>query len=567
MDMDIKPAEPPLTVAQTAGHGVTTATASDISAQPLDLDLEEASKPRTKLRLAAILSALYIALFIAALDQTIVSIAIPTITSDLHSASGYVWIGGAYLLAAAATGPTWAKCSDIWGRKPLLLAAVAMFAAPSILAALSSSMTMLIAARALQGVASGGLTQLVSIVIADLFSVRKRAMYMGYVGVVWGVAGAAGPLIGGALTEYRSWRYCFWINLPICGVTFILLLLFLDVHNPRTKLAEGMRAVDWFGTVAILAATLLLLIGLDFGGVLFPWSSPKVICLIVVGALVFGFFLFGEQRLATYPLMPLTVFKSSTNNAVFLVTFSHAMVLIGIEYYMPLYFQSAKQASPLTSGLLLLPLIGMMAILEIAMGLLIARTGRYREVIWIGVTMMTLGTGLYIMLGPDTSLAVIIGLEVIGASGPALLFQGPTIAIQNSVSQADTAAATACLGFMRAIAMALSVVVGGVVFQNSMDNRHSQLVAAGLNGTVLEALSGGQAAANVAITQSIQDPAQRQAVLEAFAWSTRNLFIMYTSLAAVAMFASVFIKHSKLNKEHTETKTGILHLTKMERKK
>ncbi|KAB5572324.1 MFS multidrug transporter-like protein [Coniochaeta sp. 2T2.1] len=547
MDMDIKPAEPPLTIAQTAEHGVTTATASDISAQPLDLDLEEASKPRTKLRLAAILSALYIALFIAALDQTIVSIAIPTITSDLHSASGYVWIGGAYLLAAAATGPTWAKCSDIWGRKPLLLAAVAMFAAPSILAALSSSMTMLIAARALQGVASGGLTQLVSIVIADLFSVRKRAMYMGYVGVVW--------------------RYCFWINLPICGVTFILLLLFLDVHNPRTKLAEGMRAVDWFGTVAILAATLLLLIGLDFGGVLFPWSSPKVICLIVVGVLVFGFFLFGEQRLATYPLMPLTIFKSSTNNAVFLVTFSHAMVLIGIEYYMPLYFQSAKQASPLTSGLLLLPLIGMMAILEIAMGLLIARTGRYREVIWIGVTMMTLGTGLYILLGPDTSLSVIIGLEVIGASGPALLFQGPTIAIQNSVSQADTAAATACLGFMRAIAMALSVVVGGVVFQNSMDARHSQLVAAGLNGTVLEALSGGQAAANVAITQAIQDPAQRRAVLEAFAWSTRNLFIMYTSLAAVAMFASVFIKHSKLNKEHTETKTGILHLTKAERKK
>ena len=200
--------------------------------------------------------------------------------------------------------------------------------------------------------------------------------------------------------------------------------------------------------------------------------------------------------------------------------------------------------------------------MEILAGILINRTGRYTETIWAGVTLMTLGTGLYMTFGTDTSVAMIVGLEIVGAFGPALLFQGPMVAIQNTVSQGDTAAATACLGFIRNFSMALSVVVGGVVFQNSMEARQSSFVAVGLTKSVLEALSGSQAAANVGITQSIPDASQRQVVLEAFAWSMRNMFILYTCLAAVALVASVFIKHRHLNKEHTETRTGIQHLTK-----
>jgi MFS family permease len=152
------------------------------------------------------------------------------------------------------------------------------------------NMQMLIAARALQGTAGGGLIQLVSITISDLFSVRNRALYIGIMGVMWALAGSAGPLIGGTFTQFVSWRWCLWINLPVCGITFVLLLLFLDVHNPRTKLREGVMAVDWFGTLSILAVTLLLLLGLDFGGAIFPWGSSKVICMIVFGTLMIGFF-------------------------------------------------------------------------------------------------------------------------------------------------------------------------------------------------------------------------------------------------------------------------------------
>ncbi|TVY91452.1 MFS-type transporter [Lachnellula willkommii] len=526
------------------------------------LDLIESPKVRTKLRLYAILSALYLGLFVGALDQTIIAISTPTVCADLRSASGYVWVGGAYLLANAASGPIWAKCSDIWGRKPMLLIAVGLFAAASILAALSTTMPMLIAGRALQGTASGGMMQLAIITISDLFSVRERSLYMGYVGFVWALAGSVGPLVGGALTEFKTWRWCFWINLPISGFTFVSLLLFLDVHNPRTKLGEGMKAVDWIGTLSILAVTLLLLLGLDFGGAVFPWSSPKVICLVVFGTLMIGFFLFSQQRLAKYPLMPLGVFRNWSNNAIFLVVFSHGMVLIGIEYYMPLYFQSVRQASPLRAGVLLLPLIVTQAVIEILSGTVINRTGRYREIIWVGVTLMVIGTGLYITFGPGTSVAMVVGLQIFGGLGPGLLFQGPMIAIQSTVSQVDTAAAIASLGFIRSLAMALSIVIGGVVFQNSMDSRQSSLAAAGLSESVLGALSGTNAAANVGIPRTIQDASQRQVVLDAFAFSVRNMFILYTCLAAVALVASVFVKHRVLDTEHTETRTGIQQLKK-----
>ena len=497
----------------------------------------------------------------AALDQTIIATSIPTITADLRSAAGYVWIGGAYLLANAATGPIWTKCSDIWGRKPALLVAVVIFAVASLIAALSTNMPMLIAARALQGTAGGGLMLLVTITISDLFSMRKRSLYLSLLGAIWAVAGSAGPLVGGAFTQLVSWRWCFWINLPVCGIALGLLILFLDVHNPRTKLRDGLSAIDWFGTVAMLGVTLLLLLGLDFGGAIFPWNSPKVICLLVFGTVMIGCFIYSEKRLAKYPLMPLNMFGDWSTNAIFLVNFSKSMVAIGTEYYLPLYFQSVKQVSPLRSGVLILPMMATEAATDILSGILIHRTGRYIELIWTGTTLMTLGMGLYISFGTETTVATIVGVQVVGGIGVALLFQAPMIAIQNTVSQAECAAATSTSGFIRNVATSLSLVLGGVVFQNSMAAQQPALAAAGLSEPVLQALSGYQAAAHVEIVQELPDTAQRHVVQEAFAFSLRNMFIMYTCVAGVAVLASAFIKHRNLSTEHTETKTGIENMT------
>ncbi|KAK0333385.1 hypothetical protein LTR91_020277 [Friedmanniomyces endolithicus] len=486
---------------------------------------------------------------------------IPTISAQLHSASGYVWIGSAYLLANAAAGPVWAKCSDIWGRKPALLGAVVLFAGASIMGALSVSMNMLIAARALQGTAGGGLLQLVFITISDLFSMRERVLYLGLTEVLWAIAGGIGPLIGGAFTQLVTWRWCFWVNLPICGTTFVLLFCFLDVHNPRTGFSEGLAAIDWFGTLSILGVIIMLLLGLDFGGAVFPWSSPTVICLIVFGIVMIGVFLFSEKKLAKYPLIPLAMFKDPSNLAIFVIGATQGMCFIPAEYYLPLYFQSAKQASPLRSGVLILPITVCEGAFGILSGVIMHQTGRYREVMWAGVFLILIGTGLYISIGADTSIPKLVGFMLIGGSGCGLLFEAPVIAIQNTVSQADTATATAAFGMIRNIATSISIVLGGVIFQNSMAAQAEPLRRAGLSPTVVEALTNGQAAANAEIIGTIENIVQRDVVRHAFASSFRNMWIMYTCIAAVGLIAGAFIKQSHLSKEHTETRTGIQTMT------
>ncbi|OOO12220.1 major facilitator superfamily MFS_1 [Aspergillus oryzae] len=519
--------------------------------------LDGPERERGKVQVLAIMVALCLSLFIAALDQTIVSTSLPTISSRLHSASGYTWVGGAYLLASAAAAPIWAKLSDIWGRKPILLVAVLWFMFSSIVCAAAVNMRMLIAGRALQGIAGGGLLQLVMIVVSDLFSVRSRSLYMGILEFMWTISGGLGPILGGVFSEYLSWRWNFWINLPICGLAFILLFFYLNVHNPKTRVTDGLKAIDWLGSLSIIGFTLMVLLGLNFGGETFAWNSPQVICLIVFGSLFSIIFFCGEKYVAKYPLMPLKMLKHRSNIAVSLVTLFHGAVFIACEYWLPLYFQSAKQASPMRSGLMVLPLVLAEGVFSGISGWLIHRTGKYAEQIWIGTVLLTLGTGLFIRLSPTSPLVELIIFQVIGGAGSAILFAPPLIALQAMVAQDDTASATAMLGFIRTIAMSVSIVVGGVVFQNSMAGERSRLEAAGLMDEIVEELTGASAAASTEVIKTLNDPSKIRTVAGAFSSSLQNMWIMYTCMAGVAVLASAFIVNQPLSEEHTETRTGL----------
>ncbi|GAB1194495.1 hypothetical protein APSETT444_003741 [Aspergillus pseudonomiae] len=512
---------------------------------------------RSNWRIVAIMLALSLSLFISALDQTIVATATPTISAELHSGTGYVWIGGAYLIANAASSNIWANLSDIWGRKPILLAAVALFFGASIICAKAINMPMLIAGRGVQGIAGGGIIQMITITISDLFSVRLRSLFMGLVEFIWAIAGALGPIVGGAFTQSISWRWIFWINLPICGTAFVLILFFLDIHNPKTGVLEGIKAVDWFGSFSILGLTVMVLLGLDFGGATFPWSSPKVICLIVFGCLMSLFFIYSEKRLAKYPLMPLGIFKNRSNMACFVVAFTHGFAFLGQEYYLPLYFQSAKEASPFHSGLLLLPYVLAEAAISLAAGVIIHRTGHYLEVVWTGTALVLLGSGLLIDFNATSSLAKIICYQIVAGAGCGLLFFPPLLALQSNIAQDENASATATFGFIRNMAMAMSVVLGGVIFQNGMDTRQSDLLATGLSDSIVKELTGSEAAANVMVIQTISDTLQRSVVKDAYAWSMRNIWILYTSLGACGLIFSLLITRQHLSVEHVETKTGL----------
>ena len=357
---------------------------------------EDPYNGRSKGKVAVIMLALGLAVFLAALDVTIVTTALPTISEEFHSASGYTWIGSAFLLANAASIPSWGKVSDIFGRKPMLLAANVIFMVGSLVAALSNSIGMLIAARAVQGLGGGGLVILVNITIGDLFSLRTRGAFYGIIGGVWAIASSIGPIIGGAFTQKVTWRWCFYVNLPLDGLAFFILLFFLDLKTPKTPLMEGLKAIDWVGSLLVVGATLMFLFGLQYGGETYPWDSAIVLCLLIFGGLTFALFILYEWKVPTYPVMPLGLFKKRSNIATLSVVFIHGVVFISGSYYLPLYFQSVRGASPIKSGVYILPTAVALSAGSIGTGIFVKKSGLFLPPIWFGMLMMTLGYGLFV---------------------------------------------------------------------------------------------------------------------------------------------------------------------------
>lgn len=333
--------------------------------------------------------------------------------------------------------------------------------------------------------------------------------------------------------------------------------MYLDIRHEHTSFVVGVKALDWLGMFTFLGFTLMILLGLDFGGVLFPWDSAKVIALLVVGGIMIFAFIYSEKRLAKYPLIPMVLFRRRTNVAAFSLVFFHGFVFIAGEYWMPLFLQSVLEASPLRSGLLLLPFIVTGAILGVLAGVLIHRTGHFREIMWVGTLLLTLGFGLFISFDAYTSTAKTVGFLMLAGAGSGILFEAPLIAVQSQVEQQDVASATATLSFIRNIALSISVIVGGTIFQNSMDDRGTFLRDAGLPNDILRQLNGESAMANVMLPSTLANPAWELAAKKAFAYSTRNMWIVYTVFAFLSLVASLFIDAAHLGTEHTETVTGI----------
>ncbi|OAL55788.1 hypothetical protein IQ07DRAFT_498789 [Pyrenochaeta sp. DS3sAY3a] len=520
------------------------------------VNVQEEERPqRSKVKIALIMFSLAVAVLLVALDITIVTTALPTISEEFRSASGYTWVGSAYLIAQSAATPIWGKVSDIFGRKPILLVTNAIFFIGSLIAGLSINIDMLIAARAIQGIGGGGLITLVNIAISDLFAMRDRGAYFAVIGGVWAIASSLGPVVGGLFTQKVSWRWCFYINLPFDGVAFLIILFFLDLHTPKTPLRKGLKAVDWLGSLTMVGGTIMLLLGLEFGGITYPWDSATVLCLIVFAGVTIGIFFLIEWRVAPYPLMPLDLFSKRSNLAALGVCFLHSFVFISGNYFLPLYFQAVLGATPILSGVYLLPTALSLSFLSAFTGVFIKKTGQYLPMIWFGMFMMTLGFGLFIDFDVNTSWAKIIIYQIIAGIGVGPNFQSPLIALQSLVPKRDIATATATFGFTRNLGSAISVVVGSVVFNNEMKSKQSQLVAA-LGPQTASSFGGGSAGANVGLIQSLPED-QKTLARKAFSDSLSTMWILYVAFAAVGIVVSLLITKNKLDKVHEETKTGI----------
>ncbi|KAK3054433.1 hypothetical protein LTR09_004701 [Extremus antarcticus] len=512
-------------------------------------------KQRSKGKIALIMLALCMAVFLAALDVTIITTALPTISEHFNSSAGYTWIGSAFLLANAASIPSWGKVSDIFGRKPMLLLANIIFMIGSLVAALSNSIGMLIAARAIQGIGGGGLIILVNITIGDLFSLRNRGAFYGVIGGVWAIASSIGPIIGGAFTQAVSWRWCFYINLPLDGIAFFILLFFLDLKTPRTPIMQGLKAIDWVGSLTIVGGTLMFLFALQYGGVTAPWDSALVLCLLIFGIVTWILFGIWEWKFAVYPIMPMGIFAGRSRLATLGVVFFHGYVFISGSYYLPLYFQTIRGASPIMSGVYLLPTAISLAIASIATGVFIKKTGMFLPPIYFGMFMMTLGYGLFVDFDANSSWTKLIIYQIISGLGTGPIFQAPIIALQAHINPRDIATATATLGFVRQLATSTSVVIGEVVFQNEMKKKASTLIRA-LGPKLAKQLGGGNAGAESQLIDSLP-MGQRSVVRVAFADSLMPMWAMYTAFAGAGLLSAFFIARKKLTAQHEETKTGM----------
>ncbi|RHZ45199.1 uncharacterized protein CDV56_102029 [Aspergillus thermomutatus] len=452
----------------------------------------------TTATIAWTMMSLCLSVLLSALDLTIVTPAIPAIAGTFKTAAGYIWVGSAYTLAYAAITPVWGSVSDIWGRKPIMLIAVAVFLVGSLICALAPHMDALIVGRAIQGLGGSGMGIMVNIVVSDMFSLRDRGLYLAITSLVWAVGSAIGPVLGGVFTTRLSWRWCFWINLPVGAVSFLVLLFFMRVPSPRTPIAAGLKVIDWTGSLLIVGGSLMILLALDFGDVVYSWSSATVICLLVFGTAVMALFVVNEWKIAKNPIIPVWLFTSPTKIAPYVVFACNSYVFIGQAYYLPLYAQSVLAASALTSGLYLLPLIVSCSLAAAAAGIFMQQTGKYLPVMYIAQGFLVLGSGLLISLDFESNITKLIIFQILVGIGVGMNIEAPILAAQAATSVRDTAAVTATMGFVRSLSTAISVVVGGVVFQNEMNAKNEGLASQlGSNSTLAREFNGDLAASSV----------------------------------------------------------------------
>ncbi|MCI4063850.1 MFS transporter [Micromonospora sp. R77] len=495
-------------------------------------------------------------MLLAALDQTIVGTALPTIVGELGGINHYSWVVTAYLLASTASTPLYGKMADLYGRRPVFLFSIGTFLLGSLLAGLSQNMTQLILTRGVQGLGAGGLMTLAFTIISDVVSPRERGRYQGLFGAVFGLSSVAGPLVGGYFAE-TNWRWIFYINVPLA-----ILAIVVCYHVMRLiPFQRREHAIDWLGAGLLVAGVSCLLLALSWGGNEYAWGSGVIIGLFVAGAVLAVLFVLQEARVAE-PILPLRLFRSATFALANSAGFVLGLVMFGSIIFIPLYLQIVKGASPTRSGLLMLPMMAGIIVTSVLTGRAMSRIGRYKWFPVAGASVLVVGMLLFRQLQVDTSLWLAFGYMVVIGVGLGLCMQSLILGVQNAVDPRDLGAGTSAATFFRSLGGSFGVAILGAVLSSQLTAQ----LADRLPGAIAQLPPDQRAAvaARGGANISINDPATilalpgpvRAAIQAAFVESLHLVFLTTGLIAIVAVLVTLAMPNRELRGAGPQGATG-----------